>query len=99
VSKKAIAEIRVVGGGSKNRFLNQFTADATGRRVLAGPAEAAALGNIGIQILATGEASSLREVRAIVDRSFPTEVFEPIETDKWEAQIERFQHYTETTYA
>jgi len=80
-------------------MLNQCTADATGRRVLAGPAEAAALGNIAVQILATGEASSLDEVRAIVDRSFPTEVFEPIDTDTWEAQIERFRHYTERTYA
>ncbi|MGA3091651.1 MAG: rhamnulokinase family protein [Terriglobales bacterium] len=99
VSNKPITEIRVIGGGSKNRMLNQCTADATGRRVLAGPAEAAALGNIAVQILATGEASSLDEVRAIVDRSFPTEVFEPIDTDTWEAQIERFRHYTERTYA
>ena len=99
VSEKPIKQIRIIGGGSKNRLLNQFTADATGRRVLAGPAEATALGNIAIQILATGEAASLREVRAIVDRSFPTEIFEPVETDKWEAQIERFQHYTEMTYA
>lgn len=94
-----IKQIQVIGGGSKNRLLNQFTADATGARVLAGPAEATALGNIAIQILATGEAASLREVRAIVERSFPTEVFEPIETDKWEAQTERFRHYTEMTYA
>src|SRR5205085_10677 len=79
-----IEKVRVVGGGSKNRLLNQFTANATGRRVLAGPAEATALGNIAIQVLATGEASSLEEVRAIVDRSFPTELFEPIDTDKWE---------------
>jgi len=89
----------VIGGGSKNRLLNQFTADATGRRVLAGPAEATALGNVAIQILATGGAASLREVRAIVDRSFPTEVFEPLDTDKWETQTERFQQYTEMTYA
>jgi len=96
---KRIAQIRVIGGGSKNRLLYQFTADATGRRVLAGPTEATALGNIGIQILATGEASSLQEVRAIIDRSFPTEVFEPVETDKWERQTERFEHYCEMTYA
>jgi Tfp pilus assembly PilM family ATPase len=51
---------------------------------------------VAIQILATGGAASLREVRAIVDRSFPTEIFEPLETDKWEAQTERYQHYTET---
>lgn len=94
-----IQQIRVIGGGSKNRLLNQFTADATGRRVLAGPAEATALGNIAIQILATGEASSLVEGRAIVDRSFSTEVFEPLDTDKWEQHIERFEQYCETIYA
>jgi rhamnulokinase len=98
VSGQRITQIRVIGGGSKNCLLNQFTADATGRRVLAGPAEATALGNVAIQILATGGAASLREVRAIVDRSFPTEIFEPLETDEWEAQTERFQHYTEDVF-
>lgn len=94
-----IEQIRVVGGGSKNRLLNQFTANATGRTVLAGPAEATALGNIAIQLLATREASSLLEVRAIVDRSFSTEVFEPVDTDKWEQHFQRFEQYCETTYA
>jgi rhamnulokinase len=96
---KRIDQVRVIGGGSKNRMLNQFTADATGRRVLAGPAEATALGNIAIQILATGEASSLQEVRAIVDRSFPTEVFEPADPEKWNQQSERFEQYCEMIYA
>jgi len=96
---RRIEQIRVIGGGSKNRLLNQFTADATGRRVIAGPTEATALGNLAVQILATGEASSLREARAIVDRSFTTEVFEPVETDKWERQIERFERYCEMIYA
>ncbi len=96
---RRIEQIRVIGGGSKNRLLNQFTADATGRRVLGGPAEATALGNIAIQILATREASSLEEVRAIVDRSFQTEIFEPAETDKWERHAERFEHYCEMIYA
>src|SRR5580704_10796099 len=54
VSGTRITQIRIIGGGSKNRLLNQLTADATGRRVLAGPAEATALGNVAIQILATG---------------------------------------------
>jgi len=99
VSEQGIQQIRIIGGGSKNVVLNQFTADATGRRVLAGPAEATALGNIAIQILSTGEASSLEEVRAIVDRSFPTEVFEPADTDKWEQQTERFEQYCEMIYA
>ena len=96
---RPIEQIRVIGGGSKNRLLNQFTADATGRPVLAGPAEAAALGNIAVQILATGSADSLQEVRAIVDRSFPTEVFEPAATDQWDKEAARFQHYTEIIYA
>ncbi len=96
---KRIEQIRVIGGGSKNRLLNQFTSDATGRRVLSGPAEATALGNIAMQILATGEASSLQEIRAIVDRSFPTEVFEPLDADKWEQHTERFEQYCEMIYA
>ncbi len=99
VSGKSMEQIRIIGGGSKNRLLNQLTADATGRRVLAGPAEATALGNIAIQILATGGATSLQEVRAIVDRSFPTETFEPIETEKWDQHAERFEQYCESIYA
>src|SRR5579863_939515 len=96
---RSIKQIRIIGGGSKNRLLNQFTADATGRRVLAGPSEATALGNVAIQILATGEAASLAEVRAIVERSFPTEIFDPVETDKWDQHAERFEHYCGSIYA
>jgi rhamnulokinase len=99
VSGQSIGQIRIIGGGSKNRLLNQLTADATGRRVLAGPAEATALGNVAMQILATGGATSLQEVRAIVDRSFPTEVFEPLATDKWDQQAERFEQYCGSIYA
>ena len=99
LTRKPIHQIRIIGGGCKNHLLNQFAADATGRRVLAGPAEATALGNVAMQILATGAASSLSEVRAMIDRSFPTETFEPRETDKWERHVARFQHYTETVYA
>jgi rhamnulokinase len=96
---KRIMQIRVIGGGSKNRALNQFTADASGRRVLAGPSEAAVLGNLGVQMLATGAAGSLKEVRAIIDRSFPTEIYEPADSDAWRRQVERFEHYCEFTYA
>ncbi len=99
VSGKHIEQIRIIGGGSKNRLLNQFTADATGKRVLAGPVEATALGNIAVQILATGGAASLKEVREIVDRSFPTEMFEPLETDKWDQHSERFEQYCGSIHA
>jgi len=96
---KRIEQIRVIGGGSRNRLLNQMTADATGRKVIAGPAEATALGNLAIQILATGAASSLKEVRAIIECSFPAEIFEPLDPGKWDQQAERFEHYCEVVYA
>jgi rhamnulokinase len=99
LSGERIEQIRLIGGGSKNRLLNQFTADATGRRVLVGPVEATALGNAAIQILATGEAASLKQVRALIERSFPVEIVEPRDTDQWMKAAERFQHYRETVYA
>ena len=96
---RRIHQIRVIGGGSKNRLLNQMTADATGRKLLAGPAEATALGNVAIQILATGGASSLKEVRQIIDRSYPVEGFEPLDTVKWDRHADRFEQYCEAVYA
>jgi len=92
-------EIRVVGGGARNRLLNQFTADATGRTVIAGPVEATALGNVAMQMLATGAVTSLAEARAVIDRSFPVERFEPVEADRWEPHYHRFREYLELTCA
>jgi rhamnulokinase len=89
-------EIRIMGGGSKNRLLNQFTADATGRPVVAGPAEATALGNIAMQMLATGAVRSLAEARQVIDRSFPVERFEPSAAARWDSQYPRFQGYLES---
>jgi rhamnulokinase len=96
---KRIDEIRIIGGGSQNRLLNQMTADATGRRVLAGPMEATALGNVAVQMLATGAADSLQDVRRTIERSFPVEIFEPLDPESWNRQAERFEHYCETVYA
>lgn len=69
--------IHIVGGGSRNKLLNQLTADMTGRRVLAGPAEATAVGNALTQALGAGEIGSLEELRHIVRRSFEVEEFTP----------------------
>ena len=80
---RRIERIRIIGGGSRNALLNQLTADATGVPVFAGPVEATALGNIAVQMLATGAAGSLAEARAIIDRSFPTTVFEPRDVESW----------------
>jgi rhamnulokinase len=96
---RPIGQIRVIGGGSRNRLLNQMTADATQRKLLAGPVEATALGNVAIQILATGGVGSLKEVRKIIDRSYPIEVFEPLDTAKWDRHADRFEQYCEAVYA
>jgi rhamnulokinase len=90
-------EIRIVGGGARNRLLNQFTADATGRTVVAGPVEATALGNIAMQMLATGAVSSLAEARTIIERSFPVDRFQPAAADVWDTHYARFLEYVEMT--
>ena len=83
-------EIHVVGGGALNAPLCQWTADATGLRVLAGPAEATAIGNLVVQAIALGDLASLDEARELVRHSFATEVYEPTDGDAWEAAYERF---------
>jgi rhamnulokinase len=92
-----ITEVQIVGGGSRNRLLNQFTADATGRTVLAGPAEATALGNIAMQMLATGAVTSVAEARRIIEYSFPVDRVEPEAADRWAAHYRRFQDYVQLT--
>jgi rhamnulokinase len=99
ITGRSFDEIRIVGGGSRNRLLTQWTADATGRAVTAGPAEATALGNIGLQMMATGAVGSLSEARAVIDRSFPVERFTPVDADRWDAEYRRFQQYVEFTCA
>jgi rhamnulokinase len=92
-----ITEVQIVGGGSRNTLLNQFTADATGRAVVAGPVEATALGNVAMQMLAVGAVSTLADARRIVERSFPAARFEPKAADRWQAQYRRFRDYVALT--
>lgn len=77
ITKRKVEVIHIVGGGSKNALLNQLAADKTGRRVIAGPAEATAAGNALIQAMGTGDIGSLEELRAIVRQSFELEEFRP----------------------
>jgi rhamnulokinase len=83
--------VHIVGGGSQNRLLNQFTANATGKPVIAGPVEATAIGNVLVQAMALGQLSSLSEARQLVRRSFPVEVFEPGEGTEWAEAYERWR--------
>jgi len=77
--------IHIIGGGTQNRLLNQFTADATNRTVVAGPVEATAIGNILMQAVALGHIQSLDEARAIVRHSFKPETYQPQEAAQWAA--------------
>ncbi len=74
---RRIDTIHIVGGGTQNRLLCRLAADATGRRVIAGPVEATAIGNVLMQALGLGHIGSLEQARDIVRRSFELETYEP----------------------
>lgn len=95
MSGKSFKTIHIVGGGSKNKLLNQFTADATGINTITGPIEATAIGNILVQGLAKGEISSVAEARQMVANSFPLENYKPQKTDQWDKVYGRFKSYFE----
>lgn len=82
--------LHVVGGGSQNRMLNQFTANATGRPVVAGPVEASAMGNALVQLLAVGEIGSMAEMREVALKSTVTETYSPMDTALWDTAYETF---------
>lgn len=83
--------IRVVGGGSLNALLCQLTADACGRRVVAGPVEASALGNIMVQAIATGHLADFAEGQAAIAASVVCESYEPREDDAWDGAYARMK--------
>jgi sugar (pentulose or hexulose) kinase len=84
----------IVGGASRNSFLNQLTANALGIPVAAGPSEATALGNIIIQMIAMGDVKDIPEARSLLASSFPTKTFEPQDTHQWN---ENYESYLEKT--
>jgi rhamnulokinase len=86
-----IQAIHVVGGGSRNALLCQFTADACARPVYAGPVEATAVGNVLLQMTARGKIGSLADARAVVARSFPVVTYEPRDTAAWADAAGRFE--------
>ncbi len=82
--------IHIIGGGCRNRLLNRLTADATGMRVLAGPAEATAMGNIIVQAIARGDIASLAEGRALVSDSVEPEEYVPAPDAAWDDTSDRY---------
>lgn len=87
---RKVDTIRVVGGGSLNQLLNQFTADACGCEVVAGPVEATALGNILMQAVATGQMESISSGRRVVAASVARQTFQPQHVEAWDEAFTRF---------
>ncbi len=82
--------IHVVGGGSQNALLCQFTANACNRPVLAGPAEATAIGNVLVQMVSMGELASMDDAGDVVRRSFPLTEYQPQDKVHWMEAHARF---------
>ncbi len=89
LSGKRLDPIHIIGGGTKNRLLNQFTADCTGHAVVTGPVEATAIGNLLMQAIALGQLGSLAEAREVVRKSFNVETFQPGSRAGWDAAYQR----------
>ncbi|MFC1597278.1 rhamnulokinase family protein [Planctomycetota bacterium] len=89
-----IETIHIVGGGIQNRQLCQAAADACGRRVLTGPIEATAIGNLMMQAVAAGDVGSIAQARDVIRNSFPVEEYQPQNTAAWDEAYERFLDVT-----
>ena len=88
---KKIERLHVVGGGSRNMLLNQFTANALQIPVIAGPGECTALGNVLVQAIALGHVPSLAAAREVVRNSFEVKTLQPQAVAEWDAAFDRFE--------
>jgi rhamnulokinase len=88
--------VHIVGGGTQNRLLNQFAADAMNRPVITGPVEATAIGNILMQAIALGHLASLDDARQVVRDSFEVTTYEPQQPEQWDAAYARYLQVTQT---
>lgn len=95
VSGRKLGKIHIIGGGTQNELLSQFTANATGVPVVTGPAEATAIGNLMVQAMAMGYVSSLDEIRKVIRNSFELKTFLPQEQTKWESAYIRYLDVSE----
>ncbi len=82
--------LHIIGGGSKNEYLDQFTANSCGVTVLAGPQEGTAIGNVMLQAKAAGDVADVWEMRRIIANSIDLQRFEPQDTATWDAAYERY---------
>ncbi|MGB8319406.1 MAG: rhamnulokinase family protein [Ignavibacteriaceae bacterium] len=91
ISGKKVDVVHIVGGGSKNRLLNQFTANAAGLPVIAGPAEATVIGNSIVQLITLGELDNLKDARQIISNMPELKNYEPEDESLWEEAYQRYK--------
>ncbi|MEA3337911.1 MAG: FGGY-family carbohydrate kinase, partial [Chloroflexota bacterium] len=84
VIERRLEILHIVGGGTQNQLLSQFTANATDRPVITGPIEATAAGNLLMQMMALGHIASVAEGRQLVQRSFDLLTFAPANQAEWD---------------
>ena len=89
LSGRQLSVLHVIGGGSCNALLNQWTANATGVTVVAGPAEATAIGNIMMQAVAAGHAAGVEDMRRMVRSAVRPDTYVPTDTGVWEDALRR----------
>ncbi len=89
VTGNTIEVLHIVGGGIKNELLCQFTANATGKKVITGPIEATASGNVLMQAKAAGQIENLDQARKIVRNSFELKEYQPQNVSLWQEQYEK----------
>lgn len=82
--------LHIIGGGAKNALLNQFTANAIGATVLAGPTEATAIGNIMMQFKAIGLVKDINEMRTLISQATQLDQFEPQDVEAWDKAYQEF---------
>ena len=90
---KHYSVINMIGGGIQSKLLCQMTAGASGRKVIAGPVEATALGNIAVQLMSLGEIKDVAEARQIIANSETTYEYLPQDAEKWDAAYEKFKTF------
>ncbi len=86
----SIEKLHIIGGGSRNNLLNQFTCNAVGVPVLAGPTECTAIGNIMLQAKANGLVSDIKAMRALIANSVETAEFTPQQANEWEEAYKKY---------
>ncbi|MBP5613368.1 MAG: rhamnulokinase [Bacteroidales bacterium] len=90
LSGQRVEVLHIIGGGSRNRLLNRWTAQSIGRLVVAGPSEATAWGNVMLQRIAADISLSLDMLRSELAAQLPLERFQPEKGDAWEAGYRKF---------